>query len=116
MSLSDISRCQQKDPCIGEVWHAVVQNCAEQANKTEHPDVSLLLIEWVRLKVKDSVLYRISKPPNKPVRQQLLLSQEFRETVLQSLHNQSGHLGFDKTYGLVRKRFYWPRMKTQVEK
>lgn len=55
-------------------------------------------------------------PPNKPVRQQLLLPQQFRETVLQSLHNQSGHLGFDKTYGPVRERFYWPCMKTQVEK
>lgn len=116
MSLSDISRCQQNDPCIGEVWRAVVQNCAEQANKREHPDVSLLLKEWEKLKVKDSVLYRISKHPNKPVRLQLLLSQEFRETGLKSLHDQSGHLGFDKTYGLVRERFYWPRMKTEVEK
>lgn len=82
----------------------------------EHPDVSLLLKEWEKLKVKDSLLYRISKPPNKPVRLQLLLSQEFRETVLKSLHDHSGHLGFDKTYGLVRERFYWPRMKTDVEK
>lgn len=116
MSLADISHSQQKDPCIGEVWCAVVQNCADRANKQKHPDVSLLLKDWEKLKVKDSVLYRISKPPNQPVRQQLLLPQEFRETVLQSLHDQSGHLGFDKTYGLVRERFYWPRMKIQVEK
>ena len=31
-----------------------------------HPDVSLLLKEWEKLHIKDSVLYRISKPPNKP--------------------------------------------------
>ena len=116
MTSGDISQAQQKDPCLGEVWHAVSQNSADCANKGNHPDVSLLLKEWEKLHIKDSVLYRISKPPNKPCRQQLLLPQEFREDVLQSLHDQSGHLGFDKTYGLTRERFYWPRMKVQVEK
>ncbi|XP_029104416.1 uncharacterized protein LOC114909432 [Scleropages formosus] len=113
---TDLSYSQQKDPCIGEVWHAVNQKNAERANKVRHPDVSLLLKEWDKLQVVNSVLYRMSKPPNKPPRQQLLLPQEFRETVLQSLHDQSGHLGFEKTYGLLRERFYWPRMKTQVER
>ena len=116
MTSADISHSQQKDPCIGEVWRAVVQNCADRADKGKHPDMSLLLKEWEKLKIKDSLLYRMSKPPNKPFRQQLLLPQEFRETVFQSLHDQSGHLGFDKTYGLIQERFYWPRMKTQVEK
>lgn len=77
--------------------------------------MALLLKEWEKLKIKESVLYRISKPPNKPLRQQLLLPEKFRKTVLQSLHDQCGHLGVDKTYGLVRERFYWPRMKTEIE-
>ena len=46
---------------------------------------------------------------------QLLLSEKFRTTVLKSLHDDSGHLRFDKMYGLVRDRFYWPRMKMEVE-
>lgn len=116
MTSADISHSQQKDPCIGEVWHAVTQNSADCANKGKHPDATLLSKEWEKLKVKDSVLYRMSKPPNRPVRQQLLLPQEFRETVLKFLHDQSGHLRFDKTYGLIRERFYLPRMKVQIEK
>lgn len=31
-------------------------------------------------------------------------------------HDDIGHLGFDKSHGLVRGRFYWPRMKLDVEK
>lgn len=46
---------------------------------------------------------------------QLLLPEIFREVVLKSLHDDSGHLGFDKTYGLVRDRFNWACMKADVE-
>ena len=115
MTTAQISQSQQEDPCIGEVWCAVSQGNIGSANKRGHPDVALLLKEWEKLKIKESVLYRISKPPNKPLRQQLLLPEKFRKTVLQSLHDQCGHLGVDKTYGLVRERFYWPRMKTEIE-
>lgn len=38
-----------------------------------------------------------------------------KRIVLWSLPNQFGHLGCDKTLGLIRERFYWPRMKAKVE-
>ena len=60
-------------------------------------------------------MYRITHRPNQTRRAQLLLPEEFKTMVLKSLHDDSGHLGFDKTYGLVRDRFYWPRMKLEVE-
>lgn len=112
---AEIAQSQRTDPCIGEVLKAVAQKDMKCADHKRHKDVSLLLKEWEKLQLKDSVLYRVSKPPNKPLCQQLLLPLQFRETVLQSLHDRSGHLGFDKTYGLVRERFYWPRMKTEIE-
>lgn len=34
---------------------------------------------------------------------------------MKSLHDDSGHLGLDKTYGLIKDRFYWPRMKSEIE-
>jgi len=89
LSAAEISNSQQKDACIGEVWHAIIQKSANHAKKEKHSDVSLLLKEWDKIMVKDSVLYRMSHPPNTPARQQLLLPQEFRTTVLQSLHDQS---------------------------
>uniref|UniRef100_A0A8C2FAA3 Gypsy retrotransposon integrase-like protein 1 n=1 Tax=Cyprinus carpio TaxID=7962 RepID=A0A8C2FAA3_CYPCA len=35
--------------------------------------------------------------------------------VLKSLHDESGHLGMDKTIELIRNRFYWPKMGVEVE-
>lgn len=116
LSSTEISQSQQEDPVIGEVWKAVNKKNLQCADKSKHADVSLLLKEWGKLKIRDGVLYRVSKPQNKSLSQQLVLPQKYRETVLKSLHDQSGHLGFDKTYGLVRARFYWARMKTNVEK
>lgn len=54
MTSADISHSQQKDPCIGEVWHAVTQNSTDRVNKGKHPDVTLLLKECEKLKFKDS--------------------------------------------------------------
>lgn len=116
LTSTDLAQAQQRDPCIRELWNAFTQHDGTQANKGNHPDVALLMKEWDKLKLKDSVLYRVSKPPNKSARQQLILPQEFRERVFQSLHDQSGHLGFEKTYGLIKDRFYWPRMKSQIDK
>lgn len=69
LTAADISHSQQNDLCIGEVWHAVIQNSADHANKGKHPDVPLLLKEWEKLEVKD-LLYRMTKLPSSPVRQE----------------------------------------------
>ncbi|KAB5526007.1 hypothetical protein PHYPO_G00146730 [Pangasianodon hypophthalmus] len=36
--------------------------------------------------------------------------------VMTSLHNDMGHLDFDRTLDLTRSRFFWPRMANDVEK
>lgn len=41
---------------------------------------------------------------------------KFRAMVLESLHDQMGHMGVDRTLNLVRSRFYWPKMSADVEK
>lgn len=34
---------------------------------------------------------------------------------MQSLHDESGHLGVERTTELIRDRFYWPRMTPDIE-
>lgn len=49
------------------------------------------------------------------VTHQLVLPRELRDMVLESLHDDMGHLGVECTLDLVRARFYWPKMSSVVE-
>ncbi len=47
---------------------------------------------------------------------QLVLPVKFRVMVLESLHDQMGHMEVDRTLDLVRSRFDWPKMSADVER
>lgn len=46
---------------------------------------------------------------------QLVLPPDLRPVALQSLHDDTRHMGVAQTLDLVRTRFYWPRMSKTVE-
>lgn len=50
---AEILHAHQRDPCIGEMWSAVIKDKGNAADKEEHPDVCLLLKEWEKLKLID---------------------------------------------------------------
>ncbi|KAL6460364.1 hypothetical protein MHYP_G00303300 [Metynnis hypsauchen] len=102
LSPSEISKAQQEDPTISEIWKALKQGDTNQV-KAKSSAGSLLLREWDRLKFQQDVMYRITVPPGRVRLSQLVLPEKFRKMVLQSLHDDSGHLGIDKTYGLVKE-------------
>ncbi len=66
--------------------------------------------------VNKGVMFRFTQAPDLSRLKQLCLHKKFHEVVLKSLHDGSGHLEFDKTYGFVKERFYWLRMKVDVAK
>ena len=37
-----------------------------------------------------------------------------RQVVLNLCHRDAGHQGWDRTYSLLRERFWWPKMRTQM--
>lgn len=45
---------------------------------------------------------------------QLVVSQSYRVTALQGVHNDVGHPGKEKTLWLARQRFYWPGMERDI--
>lgn len=115
LSLSELSTAQQEDSGIGQVWLALKKGDITLVDKTKHRISSLLLREWDKLKMQKGVMYRIIRPLGKSYCSQLVLPEKYRSMVIKSLHDDSGHLGLDKTYGLVKDRFYWPRMKSEIE-
>lgn len=38
-----------------------------------------------------------------------------KSVVLESLHDEHGHLGTDRTLRLIRDRFYWPNLRREAE-
>lgn len=44
----------------------------------------------------------------------MVLPMKFRNMVLRSLHDECGHLGIERTVELLKDRFYWPHMATEV--
>lgn len=114
-STVELQAAQKSDPCVGEVWLAVSQKAPASHIQTHHPDLALLKREWGNLSLEQGLLYRTIRQSDQRLRRQLILPKQFHTTVLKSLHDCNGHLGFDKTYALVRDRFFWPRMKLDVE-
>lgn len=45
----------------------------------------------------------------------MVLPETYRTRVLQSLHDEGGHLSIEKNTELCKYRFYWPKMNTDVE-
>ena len=45
----------------------------------------------------------------------LVLPEQYKGKVLEELHNNMGHQGADRTVSLVRDRFFWPYMQSDIE-
>lgn len=70
-----------------------------------------MLCEWERLTLDDDGILRRKTA----VRTQLVLPEKYRDTVLKALHNEMGHQGAERTFSLVRDRFFWPQMQRELE-
>lgn len=61
--------------------------------------------------IQDGVLYRVCGNTFLTVVPEL-----HQNAVLISCHDTSGHLGFSRTYGLAKERFYWTKMRRDIKK
>lgn len=106
---------QLSDPCIRELIHQLeTGEKIPLTARAELPELPLLLREWPKLELLDGVLYR-RRRDNDSLSYQLVLPEKLRPLVLQSLHDDMGHMGIERTLDLVRARFYWPKMAMDVE-
>ena len=78
------------------------------------PETQLLLNNFDRLVLENGVLCRKINFESEN-KLQIVLPSCFRQTALRGLHDDIGHHGRDRTLDLVRERFYWPRMSSEVE-
>ena len=77
-------------------------------------------INWEDLATSSGLLYRKRKPSNRVNKyRQAIFPKEMRNEILYQLHDSpmsDGHFGVEKTLGRIKQRFWWPSLKTSVEK
>lgn len=96
---------QRADPPLSQLFDVVLST--EDGNSTASGYLlqdELLVRKWL-LHGKDFV--------GKPVLQ-IVVPVKFRDEVLKTAHDQSGHLGIHKTYNYILRYFFWPHIKTDV--
>uniref|UniRef100_A0A8C5MDJ1 Gypsy retrotransposon integrase-like protein 1 n=1 Tax=Leptobrachium leishanense TaxID=445787 RepID=A0A8C5MDJ1_9ANUR len=114
-SKQDLRVDQARDPLIALTVKAINTNKREILLTNSPEGARLVYKEWEWLKMLDGVVYRRGPSNNAEETQQLFLPTKHREGVLRSLHDDHGHLGAERTFLLVRDRFYWPCMRSEVE-
>ena len=110
----EIRRNQREDAVLGKWVRATIDKKFPRDYSYSKED-QIISKTFHSLKMIRGILYREVKDGDNTV-QQLVLPRVYQKTVLQSLHNDVGHPGRDRTLSLIRERFYWPRMTADIEK
>lgn len=114
MTLEDWYSLQRKDTSLARVIE-IIETGFNVDKRKELPEVVLLLKERSRLLLQEGVLYRKSTTSVGRSYHQLLIPQSHRDRAFEGIHDETGHMGFERTIELARARFYWPRMTRFIE-
>ena len=109
----ELYEAQRKDKVMSAVirYKETGKPLAAQDRCQASPAVQSLLHEWSKLAVGEDGILRRRSGPNL----QIVLPQKFHRMVYKELHEEMGHLGTERALHLARGRFYWPRMKRDIE-
>ena len=104
--LSTIKAAQQADRALSPLITALAQG---------HSLPSGLAPGLKRTFLEEGLLCRMFRSSSSsPGHLQVVIPDAFKHTVLQQLHNHSGHLGSRKTLEKIKERYYWPGYETDV--
>lgn len=101
ISEEELKRKQRADPAIGEIIRQLeTGNTPTSTVRRELPELSILLQEVSKLELQNGILYR-KRQISEETHYQLVLPEELQDMVMQSLHDDMGHLGIDRTLDLT---------------
>lgn len=113
---AEVRKLQLEDGAIGFILREIEkgEKPTPASSRAQGPVAQRLTQLWERLFVQEGILlrkYDNCTPTSSP------RSWPQRNEVIQELHAGAleGHLGFDKTLGKVKERFYWPGMEQDVK-
>jgi hypothetical protein len=109
----DWRKHQMEDKIIGKFLRCVT-NKQRPTSGVDCRESKLLLKEFGRLNVRRGVLYRCTRVDDQD-QYQLVLPKGFRHLALKGAHNDIGHLRRERGIHLLRERFYWPKMNSDLD-
>lgn len=112
----ELRLAQGEDPIIGPVKGDVESGKCLKTTKSSDVLETLLRKQGKKLVIRNHLLYRVTQNSLGGEKVQLVLPEKYRQEVLNSLHDESGHLGIERTTELCKDRFYWPHMSSEVER
>ena len=110
----DWRKIQLDDPHIFPIHRCVTNGEKLRKNKYAHKETLQLYRSVDNFELQRGVLYRSTIVDGKK-KLQLVLPKSYRAQAIRGLHDDMGHLGRDRTLNLLRDRFFWPRMATDVD-
>lgn len=114
----ELHRFQEEDPTITALrnfWDKKRKPTKQERTGLSRPALSLLK-QWDRIREKGGLLYRAINDVFNGECLQVLLPTCLVELVLESVHDQMGHQGVERTLALLKPRCYWIGMYDAVEK
>lgn len=115
MSMVDWYQLQRNDSSLARIIGILETGDETFDRKSEEPEVVLFLREKSKLLLVDGVLYRRVFDQKGKAFHQLVIPNSHRERAFQGVHDETGHMGIERTLELARARFYWPKMASYIE-
>ncbi|GBN28931.1 hypothetical protein AVEN_262197-1 [Araneus ventricosus] len=121
-SSCEIQKLQLEDTAIKSILEKKLNSADRpswQEIALESPATKQYWALWDSLQLKDGVLYpRWQSDDGSSCRWQLIFPKSRIPEVLRKTHDSAsgGHFGIMKTLRRIRKRFYWGRLRADVEK
>lgn len=110
MSRQDLIAAQAQDPLMESTTH--ILKCGKWLN---NPEVLPMKRVTGKLIMIYELLHHVSTSRTGEKIHQLVLPAKFKALVLKSIHADLGHLGVERVVDIIRSRFFWSKMSTDVE-
>ena len=117
LGIGEIQQAKRNDPVLGRIWYYIDRGHEPaRREKRKEPPAVVLLQQWDRLHICAGRLCKTRTDPTDGSKvTQLLLPSTIKDEVLKELHDKMGHQGIDRVEKLVRSRFYWPNIRSDIQ-
>jgi hypothetical protein len=121
MDCADWTRKQVEDVALATLINALGRDGTKPGWTAIAPfgeEIKTLWAQWDSLRLVDGVLCRVwENPGGTQETLQTLVPKALRKQIFDFLHGSKtgGHFGINKTVGKIKEKFYWPKLRNDVQ-